>query len=73
MSDSILQQILAHKVIEVARQRSKVSDTAIQHKATLAPPVRSFAAALRRHQRPTSGLFTQRRRDQQPVDRQAGR
>jgi indole-3-glycerol phosphate synthase len=53
MSDSILQQILAHKVIEVARQRSKVKDDAIQRKATLAPPVRSFAAALRRHQRPT--------------------
>jgi indole-3-glycerol phosphate synthase len=53
MSDSILQQILAHKVVEVARQRSKVKDSAIQHKATLAPPVRSFAQALRRHQRPT--------------------
>ncbi|MCX6015362.1 MAG: indole-3-glycerol phosphate synthase TrpC [Chloroflexales bacterium] len=53
MNDSILQQILAHKVIEVARQRSKVTDDAIQKKALLAPPVRSFAQALRRHRRPT--------------------
>ena len=53
MTATILQQILDHKQIEVARQRAKVSDVDIQRRAAAAPPVRSFADALRRTTRPT--------------------
>ena len=53
MTATILQQILAHKRIEVDRQRSKVSDADMQRRADTAPPVRSFAHALRRHTRPS--------------------
>ena len=53
MSNSILQTILEHKAVEVDRQRRKVPDATIAERALQAPPVRSFAAALRRHQRPT--------------------
>ena len=53
MTSTILQQILDHKVIEVARARAKIPDAEIQRRAEAAPPVRSFAQALRRHRRPT--------------------
>jgi indole-3-glycerol phosphate synthase len=53
MTQSILDTILAHKVVEVARQRQKVNDAAIAQRATTAPAVRSFANALRRHAHPT--------------------
>jgi indole-3-glycerol phosphate synthase len=53
MTATILQQILAHKRIEVDRQRAKVSDADMQRRADAAPPVRSFGHALRRHARPT--------------------
>lgn len=53
MSNSVLQRIVEHKIVEVARQQRKVPLEHIMARATNAPPVRSFGAALRRHQRPT--------------------
>ncbi|WP_298819621.1 indole-3-glycerol phosphate synthase TrpC [Chloroflexus sp.] len=49
MSEStILEQILAHKRIEVRRQQAKIPLAALQDKIHRAPPARDFAAALRR-------------------------
>ena len=45
MSD-ILQKILGTKVREVAAARARVDDATIRARATAAPPVRDFAAAL---------------------------
>lgn len=53
MSQSVLEQIIDHKLIEVERQRAKIPLEQIISRAIKAPPVRSFGAALRRHQRPT--------------------
>ncbi|MFM2309282.1 MAG: hypothetical protein RLY87_1403 [Chloroflexota bacterium] len=53
MTSTILQQILEHKAIEVTRARAKVPTAELERRAASAPPVRSFAQALRRHTRPT--------------------
>lgn len=52
MTATILQQILDHKRIEVDRQRAKIPLSTLEQRLHSAPPVRSFAAALRRHQHP---------------------
>ncbi|MCS6889600.1 MAG: indole-3-glycerol phosphate synthase TrpC [Chloroflexus sp.] len=45
---TILEQILAHKRIEVRRQQAKIPLAALRDKIQRAPAVRDFAAALRR-------------------------
>lgn len=45
---SILEQILAHKRLEVHRQQAKIPLAVLREKVRRAPPVRDFAAALRR-------------------------
>lgn len=52
MTSTILQQILDHKRIEVDRQQAKTPQALLETRLAAAPPVRSFAAALRRHTRP---------------------
>ncbi|HEY1016953.1 MAG TPA: indole-3-glycerol phosphate synthase TrpC, partial [Herpetosiphonaceae bacterium] len=47
MQQTILDQIFAHKRIEVERQRAKVTFAKVQLQAKAAPPPRDFAAALR--------------------------
>ena len=44
----ILQQIMIHKRTEVAAARTRVSEAELQRQIRVAPPVRDFAAALRR-------------------------
>ncbi len=44
----ILQQIMAHKQTEVAAARHRVSEAALRSQIPSAPPIRDFAAALRR-------------------------
>jgi indole-3-glycerol phosphate synthase len=44
---SVLARILAHKRTEVARQQSKIPLNVLARRIETAPPVRSFAAALR--------------------------
>lgn len=46
--ESVLARILAHKRVEVDRQQDEVSLEALKLRCAAAPPVRSFAAALRR-------------------------
>jgi len=48
MSETFLTKILRHKAEEVARQQAKVSVAALMERIGRAPPVRDFAAALRR-------------------------
>ncbi|MBL8160657.1 MAG: indole-3-glycerol phosphate synthase TrpC [Anaerolineae bacterium] len=45
---TILDTILAHKLVEVAERRAQVGLPALQAQAAAAPPARDFAAALRR-------------------------
>ncbi|MGQ9611191.1 MAG: indole-3-glycerol phosphate synthase TrpC [Chloroflexus sp.] len=45
---TILEQILAHKRVEVRRQQAKIPLVALQERIRHAPPIRDFAAALRR-------------------------
>ncbi|MGB9739227.1 indole-3-glycerol phosphate synthase TrpC [Chloroflexus sp.] len=45
---SILEQIVAHKQLEVRRQQAKIPLVELREKVHRAPPVRDFAAALRR-------------------------
>ncbi|MEF3273698.1 MAG: indole-3-glycerol phosphate synthase TrpC [Chloroflexus sp.] len=45
---TILEQILEHKRVEVRRQQAKIPLAVLQDKIRRAPPVRDFAAALRR-------------------------
>jgi indole-3-glycerol phosphate synthase len=46
--ESVLARILDHKRVEVDRQQDEVSIEALKARCASAPPVRSFAAALRR-------------------------
>lgn len=48
-TETVLTRILAHKRTEVSRQQSKIPLAAVQQRAAAAPPVRDFAAALRRN------------------------
>lgn len=50
-TDTILTQILHHKRVEVERQRAKVPLAQLAARIAHAPPVRSFAAALRQPNR----------------------
>ena len=45
----ILQQIMAHKRTEVDAARARISEAELERQIRAAPPVRDFAAALRRH------------------------
>lgn len=50
-NESFLTRILDHKYVEVARHRSEVPLSVLQQRIEQAPPVRSFAAALRHPER----------------------
>lgn len=52
-TDTILDQILAHKRTEVTRQAAKVLLVQLEQRLAAAPPVRDFAAALRQPARAT--------------------
>ena len=48
MAATILEQILAHKQVEVRRQQAKIACAALEERIERLPPPRDFAAALRR-------------------------
>jgi indole-3-glycerol phosphate synthase len=48
MAATILEQILAHKQVEVQRQRAKIGRAALEERIERLPAPRDFAAALRR-------------------------
>ena len=56
----ILQQIMIHKRSEVAAARTRVSEAELERQIRFAPPVRDFAAALRRS--PPMGLIAEVKR-----------
>jgi indole-3-glycerol phosphate synthase len=51
MSETILDTILAHKQVEVERQRAKIPQAALEERIERQPPARDFAAALRQQGR----------------------